>query len=194
MQVDDSVSNIENDEPDTTIYLFSPLYSQQEKDCPLCIYQCLPQHKSRIRKFQTMLEIITGKIGCGIDTCVQLILKQIEGDSDMDLFKDLREKDIVQHFDTVFGHPMCGYNRLKRYNFFTLFNENSIDNLSYVYFVYSTYKHSHSTSLCPYSLLAVYTFMILSNTIGEVSEYKKKHDFLWMYNCLSNHKIRFGRN
>jgi hypothetical protein len=195
MQAEDSAIDIENSEPDTSsVYLFSPMYSHQERDCLLCVYQYLPQYKSQIQKFQTMLEAVSSKVGCGIETCVQLILRETEQDADMILFRDLGVKDIVQHFDTVFGHPMCGYNRLKKYNFFTLFNENSIDNKSYVNFVYNTYKHSRSTSLCPYALLAVYVFMIMSNTIGDVSEYKKKHDFLWMYNCLSNHKIRSGRN
>lgn len=185
---------IDDGEQDASLVnLFSPFYSYQHRDCLLCIYKYIPKFSDAIEMFQKRLEEVSSKLGSGIETCVNLVLRDVQQDESMKLLLELDERDIVKHFDAVFGNPMCGYNRLKTYNFFSLLTESTINNPAHVRFMYDTYKHSRNTSLCPYSLLAVYVFTIMSNTIGEVSEYKKKHDFLWMYNCLSHHNIRSGR-
>ena len=191
----DQLSDSENgvDETANAVYLFSPFYSRQQKDCMLCLYKFLPKYSTQISKFETMLEEVNSKLGCGTKTCVNLVLNEIQNDDTMNLFHEISPPDICQHFDSIFGSPMCGYNRSKSYDFFSLFNENTVDSDQYISFVYDTYKNSRTTSLCPYSLLAVYIYIIMVGTFGEVSEYKKKHDFLWLFNALSNHKIRLGK-
>lgn len=192
---EEDLFDFEQDDEETAskVYLLSPFYGYQHKDCLLCVYQYLPQFKSQISRFESMLDEANSKLGCGIKTCIHLVLKETQNDESMGLFHQISACDISEHFDSVFGHPMCGYNRLKRYNFFSLFDENTVDSASYTDFVYNTYKHSRTTSLCPYALLCVYVFVIMMNTIGGVTEFKKKHDFLWMYNSLCNHKIRLGK-
>ena len=194
MELDLDMLDIDEDEQlAQSIDLFSPMYSKQQHDCLLCTYQYLSEYEPQISKFESMLTAANSKLGCGVQTCITIVLKEIENDDSMQLFRQLSEHDICQHFDSVFGHPLCGYNRLKQYNFFSLFDENTVENASYVKFIYHTYKHSRTTSLCPYALLCVYVYLLMISTIGEVTEYKKKHDFLWMYNSLCNHKMRLGK-
>lgn len=194
MELDIEMLDIDEDEQlAQNVNLFSPMYSKQDKDCLLCIYQYLSEYEQQISRFESMLSAANSKLGCGIQTCINIVLKEIENDDSMDLFRRISTHDINSHFDSVFGHPLCGYNRLKKYNFFSLFDENTINNASYINFIYHTYKHSRTTSLCPYALLCVYVYLLMMNTIGEVNEFKKKHDFLWMYNSLCNHKIRLGK-
>lgn len=175
----------------SSVDLFSPFYSKSHNECSLCIYQYLPKYKLQINRFETLLRAEHSLRGCGIKTCIQKVLAEHE--NDMCFMNKFKMHEISRHFDYIFGDPMCGYNNLKRYDFFSLFDENNITSKKYVNFIYSTYKHSRSTSLCPYALLSVYVYHIMDNSIGGVSEFKKKHDFLWMYNSLSHHQIRLGK-
>lgn len=194
MEQEQEILDIDEDEQlAENINLFSPMYAKQHQDCLLCTYQYLSEYESQISTFESMLTAANSKLGCGVQTCIHIVLKEIENNESMQLFRQLSEHDIRQHFDSVFGNPLCGYNRLKQYDFFSLFDENTANNTSYIKFIYHTYKHSRTTSLCPYSLLCVYVYLLMMSTIGEVTEYKKKHDFLWMYNSLYNHNIRLGK-
>lgn len=178
----------------SNVNLFSLLYCHQYKDCLLCVYQYLPGVKEQILRFESLLADASSKLGCEMNTCVDLVLRDLVHDESMNLFRQLSIDEICDHFDTVFGHPMCGYNRLKRYNFFSLFDETTVDNENYARFILNTYKYSRCTSLCPYALLCVYVYLIMINTVGgDITQFKKKHDYLWMYNCLSNHGIRKGK-
>ncbi|KAH3747990.1 hypothetical protein DPMN_182426 [Dreissena polymorpha] len=136
---------------------------------------------------------MTSKLGCGIQTCVTMVLNEFKDDERMSLFKKLTTCKITSHFDSLFGDPICGYNRLKAYNFFSLFDESTVNNSTNIKFIYDTYKHSRNTSLCTNSLLGVYGFIVMINTIGGDAKLNKKHYFLWMFNCLCNHKLRFGK-
>ncbi|KAH3734071.1 hypothetical protein DPMN_040511 [Dreissena polymorpha] len=95
-----------------------------------------------------------------------MVLNELKDDERMSLFKKLTTSEITSHCDSVFGDPICGYNRLEAYNFFSLFDESTVNNSTYIKFIYDTYKHSRNTSLCPYSLLGIYVFLVMINTIG----------------------------
>jgi hypothetical protein len=180
------------DEEHSHINMFSPTYGSVGDDCLLCTYEYLPEYADEIGRFGELLESTSRRMGCGTRTCVELLLSG--PDSDFPLMATLPESGISDHFDRVFGRPTCGYNRSKRYDFFTLFDdETNVDGAEYVRFVLDSYKHARTTSLCPYALLAVYVHGILSSSIGGVSEFKKKHDYLWMYACLAEHGIRLGK-
>ena len=183
----------ENDDLISNINLFHPFYSTNEDECSLCIKQYLPEFKTQIQTFETLLQQENANMGCGIKTCIERVLEKIKDQSDMSFIKSVDVEILSKHFDNIFGYPLCGYNNLKRFDFFALFDQSNIDSTPYIEFIYSTYKHSRSTSQCPYALLAVYIWQIIENSIGNMSDYKKKHDFLWMYNCLMNHKIRLGK-
>lgn len=187
-----SIVDISNDieEDVSDVNLFAPLYSNQDKDCILCIAQYLPEYKTQISTFENLLTETISNHGCGMNTCVNIVLAQVKHKNDMIFFHTMSPNVITNHFDPVFGDPLCAYNRLKSYNFFSLFDQETITNQRYIDFVYKTFKHSRSTSLCPYALLAVYVFRIIKRSVGEV---KKKHDYLWMYNCLYNHDLRKGK-
>lgn len=187
LDIEESVSDHEN------VNLFSTFYSKQDHDCQLCIFQSLTEYKFQIERFQFLLSEKNSKSGCGIKTCVDLILGEIKDDATMSLFHKLHPNIITDHFDIVFGSPLCGYNRLKQYNFHTLFNQTNVNNITFVNFVYQTYKFSRRTSLCPYSLLCVFIYIIMRNSVGGASDFKKKHDFIWMFNSLFNHKLRLGK-
>jgi hypothetical protein len=183
----------EDDQLAQNVYLLSPMYSRQHKECSLCIYQYMKEYERQIQTFECKLLDVNSRLGCGMQTCVTMVLNEFNDDQSMSLFKQLTPSEITSHFDSVFGDPMCGYNRLKSYNFFSLFDNSTVNNSAYIKFIYDTYKHSRNTSLCPYSLLGVYVFLVMINTIGGDAQLKKKHDFLWMFNCLCNHKIRYGK-
>lgn len=177
----------------TIVDLLSPFYSKSHEECSFCIFQYLPKYRHLIQRFENMLQKELLHRGCGFNTCIQKVMEKIENDSEMCFIKKFTIHEISRHFDYIFGDPMCGYNKLKKFDFFSLFDENNINSKPYVDFIYHTYKYSRSTSLCPYALLGVYVYHIMENSIGGVSEFKKKHDFLWMYNCLFNHRIRLGK-
>ncbi len=170
--------------------LFSPTYSSDDEECPLCLYRYLPEHGREVERFERQLEATSGHMGCGTKTCVALVLQRAASD-DFPLLRGISMGHINAHFDPVFGDPMCAYNRLKHYDFFSLFDETNVTNPKYVDFVFGAYKHSRTTSLCPYALLAVIVYQIMRNGVG--GEFKKKHDFLWMYNCLHDHGLRLGK-
>jgi hypothetical protein len=193
MDIDEDLIIDEDEQLAQNTYLFSPMYSRHHNECSLCIFQYITEYEEQIRTFERKLVDINSKLGCGIQTCVTMVLNEFKDDERMSLFTKLTTSEITSHFDSVFGYPMCGYNRLKAYNFFSLFDESTVNNSTYIKFIYDTYKTSRNTSLCPYSLLGVYVFLVMINTIGGDSQLKKKHDFLWMFNCLYNHKLRFGK-
>ena len=189
----EEISIDEDEQLAQNTYLFSPMNTRQHKECPLCIYQYISEYKEQIRTFENKLANVNSNCGCGIQTCVTMVLNGFTNDERMSLLRHLSPIEITSHFDSVFGNPLCGYNKLKAYNVFSLFDESTVSNSAYISFIYDTYKHSRNTSLCPYSLLGVYVFLVMINTIGGNAQLKKKHDFLWMFNCLCNHKIRFGK-
>ncbi len=107
------------------------------------------------------------------------------------LLRGMSEDRVTAHFDPVFGNPMCAYNRLKGIRLFlSVRRHEPSKTLSTWNFVFDAYKNSRTTSLCPYALLAVIVYQIMRNGVG--GEFKKKHDFLWMYNCLHDHGLRLG--
>ena len=177
----------------SNVNLFSPMYSKQHTDCLLCIYQYLPKYKDQISRFDNLLKLEMSAKGCGTVTCIHKILEKVKDDPDMELFRNLPVSLINKHFDRIFGDPMCRYNNSKTFDFFTLFEESNVNNQKYVDFIYRTYKHSRSTSLCPYALLSVYVFYLMEHSVGSVSDFKKKHDFLWVFNCLYNHGLRLAK-
>ncbi|KAH3807999.1 hypothetical protein DPMN_136347 [Dreissena polymorpha] len=190
MDIDEVLIVDEDEQLAQNTYLFSPMYSRRHHECSLCIFQYITEYEEQIRTFESKLVEMNSKLGCGIQTCVTMVHNEFKDDERMSLFKKLTTSEITSHFDSVFGDPICGYNRLKAYNFFSLYD---VNNSTYIKFIYDTYKHSRNTSLCPYSLLGVYVFLVMINTIGGNAQLKKKHDFLWMFNCLCNHKLRFGK-
>lgn len=171
--------------------LFSPMYNEKFKECDLCLYMCVPELREKMYKLEKMLLESNSKFGSGFRTCVELVMDQVKRDESMSLFHKFSVDDMTLHFDCVFGSPMCGYNRLKTYDFFSLFDSSTISNESYVRFIYQAYKQNRSSSLCPYALLSVYVYTMMESKVGEM--FKKKHDYLWMYNCLQSHNIRLGR-
>ena len=187
LDIEDSFGDLSN------VSLFSTLYMKEHTDCQLCIFQNLKEYKSQIQRFEEMLVDKKSKLGCGIKTCVNLVLGDLKYDQSMVLFQKLHPNTITEHFDVVFGSPLCGYNRQKQYNFQSLFNQTNVTNNSFVDFVYKTYKFARNTSLCPYSILCVFIYMIMKNTFGGASDFKKKHDYIWMFNSLYCHNIRLGK-
>ena len=188
LEFDDS-----GDESIVNMCLFSPLYNKLYKDCILCIYNSLPKYKVLFSQFESSLNQFQIQQGCGMKTCIDLAIKKHSDNDDMSFIIEAPKSLLYSHFDPVFGDPLCGYNRAKEYDFFSLYDQSCIDNEAYTTFVYDTYKYSRTTSLCPYSLLAVLIFKVISNSIGTDSEFKKKCDYLWMFNTLVNHNLRLGK-
>ncbi len=124
--------------------LFSPTYSNDDEECPLCICRYLPEHASEIDRFERRLE--AAETGCGTRTCVALVLLRAEKE-EFALLRGMSEDRVTAHFDPVFGNPMCAYNRLKGYDFFSLFDDTNVENPKYVDFVFDAYKNSRTTSL-----------------------------------------------
>ena len=182
-----------DDEETVNVCLFSPLYNKLCKDCIFCIYNSLPKYKQLFSQFENSLNQFQIKLGCCMKTCIDLAMKKHSDNESMSFITESPKSLLYSHFDPVFGDPLCGYNRAKEYDFFSLYDKSCIDNKAYTTFVYDTYKYSRSTSLCPYSLLAVLIFKVISSSIGEESEFKKKHDYLWMFNTLVNHNLRMGK-
>ena len=187
-----STMSTDDDIPET-FDLFSVFYSQSYDECKICIYQYLPEYKSQIMRFESMLKKEQSERGCGIKTCIQTVLASLQDTDEMTFMQQLPLQVLHKHFDNIFGEPICGYNNLKRFDFFSLFDSSNVDSKGYVDFIYHTYKHSRSTSLCPYALTAVYVYHMIEHSIEGISNFKRKHDFLWMYNALADHKIRLGK-
>lgn len=157
--------------------LFSPTYRNSE--CRLCLYTVTDREKMQDLDRKLKLP----KLGCCFKTRAKMLLETESLPFSVD--------EICGHFDRVFGNPMCGYNCKKTYDFFAVFNESTND--EYLRFIHSIYKNKRVSSVCPYALFSSLVFMLLEESVGELSNFKKKHDFLWMFNCLSGHGIRFGK-
>ena len=187
------MSDIPDEQTFTSIDLFSPVYCKSHNECLLCIYQYFPEYKEQIKRFEQMLEQENMSKGCGVKTCIQTILETFKDDKDMAFILQIPVGDLSKHFDDVFGNPFCGYNRKKTFDFFSLFDESNVNNTNYIDFIFRTYKYSRSTSVCPYALAAVFVYYMIENSIEGLGDFKKKHDYLWMYNCLCSHQIRLGK-
>ncbi|KAH3779554.1 hypothetical protein DPMN_157357 [Dreissena polymorpha] len=113
MDIDEDLIIDEDEQLAQNTYLFSPMYSRHHNECSLCILQYITEYEEQIRTFEIKLVDINSKLGCGIQTCVTMVLNEFKDDERMSLFTKLTTSEITSHFDSVFGYPMCGYNRLK---------------------------------------------------------------------------------
>ncbi|KAH3828693.1 hypothetical protein DPMN_130675 [Dreissena polymorpha] len=89
MDIDEVLIVDEDEQLAQNTYLLSPMYSRHHHECSLCIFQYITEYEEPIRIFESKLVEMNSKLGCGIQTCVTMVLNEFKDDERMSLFKKI---------------------------------------------------------------------------------------------------------